>query len=46
MGDAFYYGISVGKLERLRLHDTGVDGMKIKWIIKKWRDGYGLKSSC
>jgi hypothetical protein len=30
MGDPFFYGTSVAKLDRLRLHDTGADGKKIK----------------
>jgi len=42
VGYAAFYGISVGKLERLRLQDTGGDGKKIKRIIKKWRDEYRL----
>jgi hypothetical protein len=36
-GDVFFYGISVRNPERVRLHDTGVDGKKIKQIFKKWR---------
>jgi hypothetical protein len=35
----FFYGISVGKPERVRLEDTGVDGRIIKPIFKHgWAD--------
>jgi len=45
MGDAFYYAISVGKLQ-ITMYDTGLDGKEIKRIIKIWQGGYRLKSSC
>jgi hypothetical protein len=34
MADAFLYGMSVGKRERFRLHDTGVDGKEEKRSLK------------